>query len=842
MPPPSPTDFGRFGTARLLEKEVRQAEKFKDAIDDAQGSLVKMYRQQAKNATEAKKAQAEVAAAIEIVSKELQGSTKNAEKYGKAVERDSKLIIEFAKKHKVSLTEAAEMYKKVRTEQGLLSEGMGAIKDRLSSFKGLAGIFAIGAAATKEYTKRIGEVREGHQLLLANIATTRDSFKDTQKYIDGYRHALRTAHEVTGKWGVSVDEARNVTRALAFSLRGVVKDASQLGKVLREDRDLIFSFSKTMNVDAASAVAFFRNEMRGMGKTHAEARKSLDMVITGFDSLKARIGAASAPLKEDYFKTLQAIRQELGPGQVSTQAMTAAMNLLGEAAKKAGLSAKQITDTMAAAPKLLKGLPKFYKMQVGGSILRAARIGSKAFKALPATIQKQLLTVQKMKGPSFLKNQLAADIASGTTLGMEGAIKTLRRVPAAMRINMLQQMGLSASQVAAVSHGLDTGTITAKKLAAMTNKVREDSKKTKTAREKTAESLKKNTTGLDKLAIRTQELAAKVKSLIDQYSQYVVPALAALTLAMNAGSLLNAIGGLGGAASGALGKLAGFAGKLGIAGVALAGLYFGLKKAAKALDKWQTKRMKQQAVEHGMKVDIGQVYKAKSYEDRIGAIQGLIGTSKTQNVLTKEGKINMAFLQRKAMRAAPGTGPEAIIKRKELMDAWVNKLKEITGQKGAFFGKGKELREAMRRRKRDIELSRENDRRKRAGRNALVLRKGETVKDAIAREQKTQKTQQVKAEVKGDKGRAKLKALAPQKRATVTTTVAPTATTGPGAPTSPTTQPGAQGPQTQPASFDPTTQSLTVNTTTTLNLTDPAQAAFFKKMVDSANAQSKRGR
>ncbi len=137
--PPAPGLFGRAGTARALEKDVRTAQKFKDAVESAEAALTKMYVEGEKGSSAQKKAQTEVAAAMALVSKELEGTTKNAQKYEKAVQKDTQAVLEFAKKHKLSLTEAVEMYKKVRKEQGLFGEAMGRITDRLDRLKVLRG-------------------------------------------------------------------------------------------------------------------------------------------------------------------------------------------------------------------------------------------------------------------------------------------------------------------------------------------------------------------------------------------------------------------------------------------------------------------------------------------------------------------------------------------------------------------------------------------------------------------------------------------------------------------------------------------------------------------------------
>lgn len=588
MAAPSPGLFGRFGTARTLEKEVRQAEKFKTAVDAAEKSLTDMYGADKKGTAEQKKRYAEVAQAVGLVSDALKGTTKNAAEYGKAVQKDSKAVIDFAKKHKLSLTEAMEMYKKVQGEQSKFGEFF-------NRWKGWAGATATGAAAMKEYHKRVEEVRTAHQLLLSDVALSTsksgDAFKDTQKYIDGYREAIRSAHDMTAKWGVSADEARQTTQALAFSLRGQIKDISQLGTVLKEDTDRIYGFAKAMNIDAATAVQYFRDEMRVQGRTHTEARKSLDTMIAGYDQLRLKVDAASAPLKEEYLATLMQIRQEMGPTQVSTGAMTASMNMLAESAKKAGLSAQGVTDTMAAAPKLLKGLPRFYRMQIGGSILHAMQTNSKEFQKLAKEqpkVAKQLQALAKTDMPIWEKQEIAQQLTEGTSLGMSGVLKKLKQSGAALRSQMYKNMGLTAQQIVAIESGLKTGDISAKKLGEMTSKVQKGQKDATKTRESMADNLLKNTKGLDNVALNAQQLEHGIRSLIDQYSTYVTPALGALTLAMNASNLVTSLKGLGGGVAGAAGSLNSLSGAAGKAGAA--GALIGVGVAAYQFGTWLDKK------------------------------------------------------------------------------------------------------------------------------------------------------------------------------------------------------------------------------------------------------------
>ncbi len=833
MPAPSPGLFGRFGTAGRLEKETRQAEKFASAIASAEQAVKDMYGAQAKGSAATKKAHAEAAAAVAMVSKELKGTTTSAKNYGKAVEKDAKAVLDFAKKHKISLQEATGMYQKLKKEQSLFGQGLSKIGDALNRYKGLAGFMATGAAAMKEYRKRLDEIHTGHQLLLSDTAITQKGFKDTQKYIDGYRDAIRSAHDITAKYGVSVDEVRQTTKALAFSLRGQIKDISKLGPVLKEDTDRLYSFAKAMNVDAATALTFFRNQMRVQGKTHDQARKSLDMVIAGYDQMKVKVGDASAPLKEEYLATLQQIRQELGPSQVSTASMTAAMNMLAESAKKAGLSAKGITDTMAAAPKLLKGLPKFYRMQIGGSILSAMRANNKQFQELAKQhpkIAKQLKTLAETDMPFWRKQEIAQQLTEGTAMGMAGVLKKLKQVGPALRSQYYQNMGLTGQQIVAIESGLKTGELSAKKLGELTKGVQKGQKKATDTRQTMADSLKRNTKGLDNVALKAFGLENKIKGLIDQYSTYVTPALGALTLAMNAGNLVSGLRGLTGGvgqAGGALGRLSGVAGKAGAAGAliaaATAGWQFGkwLDKKFGISDKisdWAFKQDKEMLSKmERLKRSGGHAQQtikaADQYMKRFEQLRKK-GITTIQERYSKKGLKpgQKGYAASEAVRAVKLTADQfrKMTYKRLGLEAEV-KAGRMTKEQAALIRKVVEARAA----------------------------KFESIKPAEKKTVEAKKEgekQRAKAEHRAKVGEAALKSTAPAKRRV---------RAGPPTPTAPQAQTPGAGAGTQPGAaeqssqYDPAMGTFTTNVTLSSN--DPNFMNFMKQNQSILN-QDKRGR
>lgn len=836
MPPPSPGLFGRFGTAGRLEKETRQAEKYASAVGRAEDALMSLYGSNVKTAGEAKKVHAEVAAAVAMVSKELKGTTASAKGYGKAVQKDAKAVLDFAKKHKVSLKEATAMYTKLKKEQGLFSQGLQKGWEALNRYKGLAGFMATGAAAMKEYRKRVDEVRTGHQLLLSDVAITQDGFKDTQKYIDGYRDAVRSAHDITAKYGVAADEVKQTTRALAFSLRGQIKDMSKLGPILKEDTDRLYGFAKAMNVDAATALTFYRNQMRVQGKTHEQARKSLDTVIAGYDDLRLKVGGAAAPLKEEYLATLQQVRQELGPNQVSTSALTASMNMLAESAKKAGLSAKGVTDTMAAAPKLLKGLPKFYRMQIGGNILSAMQANNKQFQQLAKEnpkIAKQLQTLAKTKMPIWRKQEIAAELAQGTTMGMAETMKKLKAVGPNLRDRYYQNMGLSAQQILAIESGLEKGTLDPKRLQDMSKKILGDSKGAKKSRENMHDSLKKNTKGIDNMALKAHELENSVKSLIDQYSTYVTPALGALTLAMNAGNLVQGLRGLTGGlgqAGGALGKLSGAAG--GVAGKAgAAGALIAAATAGWQFGKWLDKKfgISDKISDWAFKQDKALLSKMERLKRSSGhadqTMKSALSYIKRYEMLRKKGVTSLKRqVSSKGLKPGQKGYMASLVTKEQKLDK--NLLRKLVMKQ---MGLAEQLKSGHMTKKQAEAIMK-------------VVESRISRFEAIKPEKKTEQAkkegekQRAKAEHRAKVGEAALKSTSPAKRR---------ATVGPPSPAATqTTTPvagaeGQAGGAEQSSQYDPAMGTFTTNVTLSSN--DPNFMNFMKQN-QSILAQDKRGR
>jgi hypothetical protein len=811
-------------------------------------------KEMVKSGATAKKTHAEIQAALDMVSQRLKGTTKDAHEYGKALKKDTKAVMEFAKRHNISLQDAMKMYDKVQDRQSKFFKG---VMDRARSW---ATVGATVAAAAKVYRTRVDEIRKGHDLFLSSTALTGPTAKkewgDTQTYIDGYREATRSARDMTIKYGVSVEDAKQTTDALAGVLRGADVDAKAFGKTVKADTDRIYGFSKMMGVSATDSLQMFRDEMRKQGKTHEEAVKSLDITISGFDRMAGVVHKAARPMKEEYFKTLQDIQSQYGPTQVSTQGMTAAMNLLAEAAGKAGLSAEGVKDAMGLMPKLGENLSRYHKIQMGRSI----RLNADMVAQLPKALQKQIKVIQADKTlMPFQKDEMIQQLTAGTKVGIGAMFKMIRK-GSAVEQQMLMK-GLTVQQKVAFL-ALKKMKVGSKEFDDAVKKLEKGGKDVKKVRETLPQKLEKNTRGLDAVALKAFKLEETTKKLLDQYQEAVVPALGALTIALNAGQWYRAIGnlsqsmgGLGGGAMGAAGKLGKFAGKIGVAGAALALWYMALKKGAEKLDKWQTKKLKAEQTGRSITREVGMAHEAKTFRERQGAIKAMLTTATREGVLTKAGKINYAFLQKKAAEAinketAPWGTSQKIINaaRQRQVQKWAEKLKQVTGEapgKGGkfWFGKGAEVKTAVESRRRDLAFQKENERRHKEGRADLSRRKGETVKMAIAREERWRQQAEKQKE---EKARAKVAApTAPAGRATVTGAqlpaqqqAGPTAAAAAGGPAAPQMGPTAEGASQQ--TFDPATGKWTVTQVTTIDTRDPAAQQAGGELAKMA--MTKRGR
>lgn len=856
MPPPPPNLFGRFGTARQLELQVIQAKQLQDAYKGARKEIsATLGKEMIKAGATAKKTHAEIGAAIDMISKRLKTTTKNADEYGKALKRDTKAVMEFARRHNVSMQEAVAMYDKVRERQNAFFSG---IMDKLKSW---GSVTATAAAGLKVYRTRVDEIRKGHDLFLASTALTGDKSEEAwgkvQSSIDGYRDAMRAARDMTIKYGVSADEAKQTTEALFFTLRGAVDDASKLGEVVKKDTDRMYAFSKMMNIQVGDAVTYFRDQMRLQGKTHEEAVKSIDITIAGYDRMASSVSRMARPLKEDYFKVLQDIQSQYGPTQVSTQGMTAAMNMLAEAAGRAGLSAEGVKDAMGLLPKIGANLSRYHKIQLG----RMVRTQDSLIKKLPEGLQKQIQAIRDDPDMMpFQKDEVIQELTAGTKVGIRAMFDLIQKGSITERQMMMS--GLTAQQKVAFA-SLKKMKVGSKEFDEAIAQLEKGGKAVKAVRETMPQKLEKNTRGLDAVALKASKWEETTKKLLEQYQEATVPALAALTIALNAGQWYRAIGnlsasmgGLGGGAIGAAGKLGKFAGKIGVAGAALTLWYMALKKGAEKLDEWQTERLKKEQTQRSITREVSAAHTAKTYEERQAAIRGMLSTGTQEGVLTKEGKINYKFLQKKAVESVkvPIGTPQKIINamRKKQVEEWSDKLKELTGEKKgpggkAWFGGGAEVREAVKARDLFYAFMKENEQRRKEGRAELSRRKGETVKMAIEREKKESRLKSKDEQVKEEKARSKVAATAPTGRAMVTGAQlgpqreagGPTAAAaGGGAAMGPTAEATAEGAPT--VSYDPATKTAKVTQTVHLPMGDPAMQAAISE--GAKTAMQKRGR
>jgi hypothetical protein len=535
-----------------------------------------------KEGKSAKNAFAEVQLALAAVSHELKGTTKNAKEYGDAVAADTKAVLDFAKKNKLTLDESMAMYKKARTglqeykdTQDKIKGGQEELLGRLKTWG--AGLITLGGAAVV-YNNRVREMREGQQLFLSQGNA---GWQDLQKTVDGFRDAQRDASIVAHRYGVSTEEVQDAQKGLAKGLRGTITDQGKLGEILKRDTEKMYQFSRVMGVDVKEAQDLYIDQIRQQGKTHAEADRSLGVMITAYDRMAERVGNAGQVQKDEYLAVIKDMQNQLGPTQISLGALTSSMDMFSEAAKNAGMNAKQTQDFMGALPKISKGLPRFFKQQIGSDMLRAFKKGPAEFiqkmtegmdTKQAEMVKKQLETAVKSGRPIWEQQERFQEILSGSTKGMAANLKIMAdqaRTMPAVAANTLAAMGMSPDQVDAFLAGAKDGTLSPAKLEEMAKKMSKEGKEgAKDPRQTMNENLEKNASMADKLTMKTEEARGQLEALGKQNQELgvaiggLVTAIQLLTAVQGAGgvvgvtkALIGKFGSMGGAAKGVIGSI-----------------------------------------------------------------------------------------------------------------------------------------------------------------------------------------------------------------------------------------------------------------------------------------------
>ena len=503
----------------------------------------------------------------DAVSNALAGTTKNAEQYGKAIKKDIEAVNAFAAQHKISLENAIEMYKKVKDEQKSFWQQN---KDQIK--QAVTGALT-AVTVTAAYNKRVEEIIEGQRLFATSVSMTSANFKETAKYVEGYRYAMRNARDITKEFGVDIGEAEGTLKAVAYSMRNVAEGSDDLGKRTIKTTRTLYGMSRMLGIDVADALAAYRDEMMVHGKTSEDALKSLDTMTTAYDVMSKSVDKSVLPFKEDFFGALRDVKQELGPVSVNTLALNAAMIRMAEGASKAGLSTQSVTDSMKALPKMLKGIPAYYQQTIGRGFINKMQTDfdpknpaiNNFLTSLPKGLQKQMKTIQGMNVPGFMKNQMAYDVMIGSDKGISAVIKTMQGIDPARRLAMLQQMGLSTQDILATNDLFAKGELSTKEIAKVKEKITQGQKKTVDIRERLNETMDKNMNMVDRGTKATRDAIETMLKLKDTNIDLIagVGSLTVLLQSQMFQSIAKGLmnfgkgGGLGGGAAGGAGGAVG---------------------------------------------------------------------------------------------------------------------------------------------------------------------------------------------------------------------------------------------------------------------------------------------
>lgn len=492
---------------KWLEKEIRDQKLLNNLKKEHNKQLLVGMRATKKGDTAYKEAVENHKKAFDAVAETLKGTRKNAEEYGKAIVKDTKMVEDFAKVHKLSLDDAIEMYKKVRAEQKTFwQEHKDTIKKSVTG--ALTAVTAMAA-----YKKRVDEIIEGQRLFATSVSLTSANFKKTANYVEGYRSAMRNARDITKEFGVTADEAEGTIKAVAYSIRNSVKDSSKMGEQTIKTTRSLYGMSRMLGIEVSDALQFYRTQMMAHGKTSDEALKSLDTMTSAYDVMSKSVEKSVLPFKEDFFGALRDVQQELGPVSVNTLALNAAMVRVAEGASKAGLSTQALTDSMKAVPKMLKAIPAYYQYSIGNQFLGRMRKDfdprtgewAGAMKNLPEGLKKQMKSIEGMDVPNFMKSQMAYDVMIGSDQGISEVIKTMQGFSPTRRLAMLRQMGLSTQDILATNEMFKKGELSTKEIDKLKGKITEGQKKTVDVRERLADTMDKNLNATDRLVKETRD-------------------------------------------------------------------------------------------------------------------------------------------------------------------------------------------------------------------------------------------------------------------------------------------------------------------------------------------------
>jgi hypothetical protein len=551
MAPRLPTAWSA-GTGGDLAREVEKAEKLKEAISNAKKEIIDTFgKTLVKEGKSAKDAYAEVQVVLTSVAQELKKTTTNAKEYGEAVKKDTEAVLAFAKQHNIALADALAMYKKIKGPQ---EKFVNKLTDKTANWA--LGFFTLGSAALV-YKNRVTEMREGQQLFLSEAQLTgkgaQQSWSKLQTTVDQYRKTQRDASVIAHRYGISTEEVQEAQKGLAKELRGTIADQSKLSGILEKYTERNYQFSRVMGVDVKEAQDFYINQIRQQGQSHEEADKSLGIMITSYDRLAEKVGKLSIVHKDEYLAVIKDIQSQMGPTQVSMSALTGGMAAFAEVAKNAGMNAKQTQEFMGTLPKIAKGIPRFFKQQLGSGLMREFERDSDAFikkmtvgesKQKVRMITAQLEAIKQSGKPIWDQQEEFQDALYGTKEGLAATLSVVTKhakIMPAYAAKMLGDMGIPPDQVTALLAAMRTGKLDVNKLKAQMDAQAEKAKED--PRKALNENLVKNSGNLDANTMRMEELRGQTERLAKK-TQELVPVISSLVGVIRISNMIQGAGGM----------------------------------------------------------------------------------------------------------------------------------------------------------------------------------------------------------------------------------------------------------------------------------------------------------
>lgn len=561
---------------------------------------------------EAKKASEEWADATKNIKNQLKDSGLSAKEIALATGKATVQAMALAKAYKLTAEQASELQQiQLKTDLAAVKaakEQKTAAKEKIadmakSKLGGWARDIAAVAGGAKVLDMNLKEAYKGQELFLASTTATGSAadktWKQLPQYIDAYRKSSRDAANVAARWGVSAEEVRETLGSTYDMLAGRFGTVTDYKKAVDDTTNSLYAYSKMSGQTVPEAQEDMQRSLRSEGKTFNAARKDLNTAVAGYNILANSVRAAAKPTRKEYFTALRDVRHELGPVMVNVNATAAAMTAFAEASSKAGGSAQNIKDSMAALPKVLEGLPRYFKIKIGQGYMNALRPGNKEMEAFVAKLGKEDKTGNLLKRSkaimglglsSYKTAEKLQNLYKGTKFGMEDTLKGWGSMSSDIMSNELEKLGLNQDQVTDAMLAIRSGNKKGLKEAA--KNIETEQKKLK--QESLPERLKQNADMVSAAAIATNELKASIVSLIEKNAEVATGIGLASAVGSKLIDVMTTVSSAGGLQS-ALGSVVGALNPLSLA---IAAMTIGF------LDFQKKKEMAEAAKEAGSKVFI----------------------------------------------------------------------------------------------------------------------------------------------------------------------------------------------------------------------------------------------